>query len=389
MPCCPTHTDVVGSLIRPDYLLSAKMKMREGKMDPGKLREIEDRAVLEAIDQQQQAGIEIITDGEYRRNSWVAFIPLREDPIYEAVVNGFEFLEADALWWSLWKSPSGQALDGKTLRQEFNITRDPFITGKMSLNRDIVRAEYPFLKAHAEARTKFNLPSPSWHRIFWHPEYSSRAYPTADDFIAAIVEFYREHIIKPLLSLGCDYIQLDAPNYAQWHIDPSCRQAFEEQGHDMAHELIADAEFDNQVFAGISGITTGIHLCRGNAPRGRFFASGGYEAIAETVFPRWSNINTLLLEFDSPRAGGFAPLAHTLEQQQVILGLVTTKDPRLEGEDLLVTRIHEAADFVPLERLGLSPQCGFASGEVADTMSMGEQQAKLELVGRTARRVWG
>ena len=98
MPCCPTHTDVVGSLIRPDYLLSAKMEMREGKMDPGKLREVEDRAVLEAIGRQQKAGIEVITDGEYRRNSWVAFIPLREDPIYEAVVNGFEFLEADPLW---------------------------------------------------------------------------------------------------------------------------------------------------------------------------------------------------------------------------------------------------------------------------------------------------
>jgi len=324
-----------------------------------------------------------------RRNSWVAFIPLMDDPIYQAVVSGFEFLESDVFWWSLWKSPEGENLEGADLRTEFNIQKDPFVTSKIALNRDIVSDEYLFLRDHATARTKFNIPSPSWHRIFWHPEYSAAAYPTSDDFIRAVAEFYREHIVEPLLSLGCDYIQLDAPNYSQWHIDPSCRDAFIAHGHDMDHELIMDAEFDNMVFEGVTGITTGIHLCRGNAPRGRFFASGGYEAIASRVFPRLPNINTLLLEYDSARAGGFEPLAETLDTQTVVLGLVTTKNPALESAADLTQRILEAEKVVPLERLAISPQCGFASGETADTMTTDQQRAKLELVGRVAREVWG
>ena len=383
------RADVVGSLLRPDYLRKAKDSMREGSMDPGELRAIEDRAVLEAIRIQEQAGIQAITDGEMRRWSWIAFIPLTEDPLFQAPVGGFEFLDADAGWLSLWKAPGGESIPEQVLKDEFHMVKQAFITSKLQLKRDIISDEYGFLKEHAAVRTKFNIPSPSWHRIFWHPDYSTAAYPTSDDFISAIADFYREHIVKPLLDMGCDYIQLDAPNYSQWHIDPTCREAFERHGHDMAHELVADAEFDNQVFEGVSGITTAIHLCRGNGPRGLFLASGGYEAIAREIFPRWSNINTLLLEYDSDRAGGFEPLAETLDHHVVVLGLVTTKDAALEQEDTLVGRIHEAQLFVPLERLALSPQCGFASGEVSDTMTIPQQQAKLDLVGKVARTVWG
>jgi 5-methyltetrahydropteroyltriglutamate--homocysteine methyltransferase len=383
------RADVVGSLLRPDYLRQAKDRMREGTMDSGELRGLEDRAVLDAIRIQESAGIQAISDGEMRRWSWIAFIPLNDDPLFQAPVRGFEFLEADAGWVSLWKTPSGEKISAQTIQNEFNMSKQPFITSKLELNRDIVSDEYGFLKEHASARTKFNFPSPSWHRIFWHPEYSTAAYPTSDDFIAAVADFYREHIVKPLLSMGCDYIQLDAPNYSQWHIDPECRATFEQHGHDMAHELVADAEFDNRVFEGVSGISTGIHLCRGNGPRGLYLASGGYEAIAKEIFPRWSNINTLLLEYDSDRAGGFEPLVHTQDHQVTVLGLVTTKDAAMEQQDALVGRINEAARYVPLERLALSPQCGFASGEISDTMTIDQQQAKLELVGRTAEKVWG
>jgi len=384
------RADVVGSLLRPDYLAKAKERMREGAMDVEELRSLEDRAVIEAIELQEAAGIQAITDGEMRRTTWIAFIPLIDDPLFQAPVGGFEFLDADAGWVDLWKEPGGKPVSGEAIREEFHMQKEPFITGKLELRRDIVKDEYAFLKEHAHGRTKFNIPSPSWHRIFWHPDYSKDAYPTSDDFIAAVADFYREHIIEPLLSMGCDYIQLDAPNYAQWHIDPDCREAFERHGHDMAHELVADAEFDNRVFEGIGGnITTAIHLCRGNAPRGIYLASGGYEAIAKEIFPRWSNINTLLLEYDSERAGGFEPLAETRDHQVVVLGLVTTKDAALEEEDSLVQRIHEAAKVVSLERLALSPQCGFASGEFADTMSIPQERTKLELVGRVARKVWG
>ena len=383
------RADVVGSLLRPDYLRKAKDKMRAGSTATGELRELEDRAVLEAIQIQENAGIQAISDGEMRRWSWIAFIPLTDDPLFQAPVSGFEFLDADAGWVSLWKTPGGEHIPAQEMIDRFHMHKQSFITGKMKLERDIVSDEYGFLQKHASVRTKFNIPSPSWHRIFWHPEYSTSAYPTSDDFIAAVADFYREHIVKPLLSMGCDYIQLDAPNYSQWHIDPECRRTFEQHGHDMAHELVADAEFDNRVFEGVSGITTGIHLCRGNGPEGMFLASGGYEAIAKEIFPRWSNINTLLLEYDSDRAGGFEPLINTLDHQIVVLGLVTTKDAAMEDENTLVARIHEAEPFVPLERLAISPQCGFASGEISDTLTFEQQQAKLELVGRVASKVWG
>ncbi len=157
----------------------------------------------------------------------------------------------------------------------------------------------------------------------------------------------------------------------------------------MAHELVADAEFDSMVFEGLTGVTRAMHMCRGNAPGGMWAASGGYEVISKQVFPRLENLDRLLLEYDSDRAGTFAPLADVLPHHQVVLGLVTTKDGRLEDPEDIVARVEEATRYVPLDRLALSPQCGFASGEIARTMTLEEQEAKLRLVGDTARRVWG
>jgi len=195
-------------------------------------------------------------------------------------------------------------------------------------------------------------------------------------------------VVKQLVALGCDYIQLDAPNYSQWHIDPRIRAKFASWGRDLDKELIEDAEIDNSVFDGITGITRGIHLCRGNAPGGRYLADGGYGRIAAELFPRLSNYDTLLLEYDTPRAGDFSPLAHVGKDTTVVLGLITTKDGTLEDDATVERRIREAAVFVPLERLALSPQCGFASGEYATTMTHAEQEAKLRLVGRVAAKVW-
>ena len=244
-----------------------------------------------------------------------------------------------------------------------------------------------FLKANARARTKYTIPAPSWHRIYWHADYSTDAYPTSDDFIRDVARILRMHVIDRLVELGCDYIQIDAPNYAQWHIDPGNRAAFEEHGHDMAHELVADAEFDSMVFEGLTGITRAMHMCRGNAPGGMWAASGGYEAISSRVFPRLTNLDRLLLEYDSDRAGTFAPLADVLPYHQVVLGLVTTKDGTLEDADELLARVEEATQYMPLERLAVSPQCGFASGAVG-VMTAAQQEAKLKLIGDVARRVW-
>ena len=378
------RADVVGSLLRPEYLREARDVARTGSLDAGELHALEDRAVLEAIALQESAGIQAITDGEFRRTGWIAFIPMVEDPLFEAPVSGFEFLNAASGWRGLWKTGAGDPADTSALPPE-----EPFVTRRLEVERDIVGDEYSFLKASAKARAKYTIPAPSWSRIFWHPEYSADAYATSDDFIEDIARLTREHIVDRLVELGCDYIQLDAPNYAQWHIDPGNRAVFEEHGHDMAHELVADAELDNMVFEGLTGVTRAMHMCRGNAPGGMWAATGGYEAISSEVFPRLTNLDRLLLEYDTDRAGGFAPLADVLPHHQVVLGLVTTKDGALENPDDVVARIEEATEHVPLDRLAVSPQCGFASGEIALTMTLEEQEAKLRLVGEVARRVWG
>jgi 5-methyltetrahydropteroyltriglutamate--homocysteine methyltransferase len=377
------RADVVGSLLRPEYLREARDAARAGNLGADELREAEDKAVLEAIALQESAGIGAITDGEYRRNGWIAFIPIFEDPIFQPPVSGFDFMDADSGWRDLWKTGEGEKADTSGLPPQ-----EPFVTRRLEVERDIVTDEYAFLKQHARARAKYSIPAPSWHRIYWHPEYSTGAYPTSDEFIEDVARILREHVVDRLVELGCDYIQVDAPNYAQWHIDPGNRQAFEEHGHDMAHELVADAEFDNMVFEGLTGVTRAMHMCRGNAPGGMWAARGGYEAISKDVFPRLTNLDRLLLEYDSDRAGTFGPLVDVLPHHQVVLGLVTTKDGTLEDPEDVVARIEEATAYVPLERLAVSPQCGFASGEIARTMTLEEQEAKLRLIGDIARRVW-
>ncbi len=376
------RADVVGSLLRPEALRLARQGAREGRVTPEALRAAEDRAVREAIALQEGAGLDVITDGELRRSSWVITIPLREDAAARPPLGGFEFLPADPGWWSLWKEP-----DGRRAQVWTNPTR-PFITRPIQVARDVVSDEYAFLKANARARSKFTIPSPSWHRIFWHPEYSRAAYPTPEDFLRAIAGYLREQVVPRIIALGGDYIQMDAPNYAQWHVDGENRAAFEAWGHDMTAELVADAEIDDTVFEGVRGVTRAIHICRGNAPGGRWLANGGYERIAGEVFPRLTRYDRLLLEYDTPRAGDFGPLRHVRPDATVVLGLLTTKLGDLEDAALVETRIREAARQIPLERLALSPQCGFASGEAGNPLTPSQQEAKLRRVATIARRVW-
>ena len=376
------RADVVGSLLRPAYLREARRGARAGTVGDADLHAAEDRAVREAIALQEAAGIEVVTDGELRRHSWVVTIPLRPEGRPYAPLAGYEFLPADPGWWSLWKEADGRRA------QVWNAPARPFVTQPISVVRDLVGAEYTFLRAHARARTKLTIPAPSWHRIFWHPEHSRGAYPTPEAFLRDVAAYLRDEVIPRLRAAGGDYLQLDAPNYAQWHVDPDNRAAFESWGHDMAAELVADAEIDNLVFEGVRGMTRAIHICRGNAPGGRWLASGGYGSIAAEVFPRLSNVDRLLLEYDTPRAGDFGPLRHVRPGTEVVLGLLTTKQGALEDPTLVQTRLREAARQVPLERLALSPQCGFASGEAGNPLTPAEQEAKLRLVGSVARTVW-
>ncbi len=378
----PSKSDIVGSLLRPTYLKEARQAVRDGKLDSQGLRRVEDRAVSEAIELQESAGLDVITDGELRRNSWVVTIPLREEGAAHAPLAGYAFVPAEPGWWSLWKEPDGRRATVWTAPVR------PFVVERLRVVRDIVADEYAFLKTHARHRTKFTIPAPSWHRIFWHPEHSRSAYPTPEDFLLDVARYLRDEVVRKVQALGGDYVQVDAPNYAQWHVDADNRAAFTAWGHDMPAELAADAEIDNIVFTGGTGLTRAIHICRGNAPGGRWLANGGYEAIAAEVFPRLTNYDRVLLEYDTPRAGAFPPLRHIAGTTTVVLGLLTTKRGELEDAAMVEARIHEATKHLPLERLALSPQCGFASGEAGNPLTPEQQAAKLRLVAQVARKVW-
>ena len=376
------RADVIGSLLRPAHLIEARAKWREGDLSDGELHSLTDEAIRDAVAMQEAAGLDTITDGEFRRPNFIATMGVR-DAEYGSV-SGFETVEADANWLRLWKKPDGSP--GGLITEDTGPRS--LVTGKIGVRRDIVAEEFPFLsKAAGKARPKYTFPAPSWHRAGWEVGHSTGAYPNCRDFLLDIRDYIRG-VVEQLAGEGCDYIHLDAPNYAQWHLDEGIRAQFESWGRDLDAELIEDAEIDNSVFDGITGITRALHLCRGNAPDGRFLADGGYGRIAGELFPRLTNFDCLLLEYDTARAGDFTPLASVREDTVVVLGLITTKDGRLEDAGLIEARIREAAEFLPLERLALSPQCGFASGEYATTMTHAEQEAKLRLVGEVARQVW-
>jgi 5-methyltetrahydropteroyltriglutamate--homocysteine methyltransferase len=376
------RADVVGSLLRPAYLMEGRKGWREGRLGDAELQAVADRAVVEAVDLQEAAGIDAVTDGELRRSNFIATIGVRD--ARDAALSGFATVETHANWLRLWRNADGS--DGGLVTTETGPRS--LVVGPIGMKRDVAAEEFPFLARTARtARPKFTYPAPSWHRVAWEREHSAGAYPRPRDFLLAMRDHVRA-VVERLIALGCDYIQLDAPNYTQWHIDERTRAAFASWGRDLDAELIEDAEIDNSVFEGIGGIARGLHLCRGNAPGGRWLADGGYGRIAAELFPRLTNYDTLLLEYDTPRAGDFGPLRHVRPDTAVVLGLVTTKSGTLEDVAAVEARIREAARIVPLERLALSPQCGFASGDYATTMTHAEQAAKLRLVGEVARKVW-
>lgn len=218
----------------------------------------------------------------------------------------------------------------------------------------------------------------------YDPEKSKAAYPTREAYLADIVDFSRREVDE-LIRLGCTYIQIDAPQYAAL-LDPQMREGYRQRGSGPDKLIDTCIAMDNAIIDGHPGITFGIHICRGNN-QSKFYAAGDYEPIAR-IFSQ-AHFQRFLLEYDDERSGGFEPLRHVPEDRFVVLGLVTTKKPRLESPDELRRRIEEASRFVPLERLALSPQCGFASTMEGNRISYEDQRRKLELVASVARAVWG
>ena len=362
----PTYrSDVVGSLLRPAYLKEARQRHGAGEISAAEFKRIEDRAVDEAIALQTQAGLDVITDGELRRYAFFGHL-----------IDATEGYDKFGGWAIPFHDEQGHEI----------VFKRPVVVSKLKRIRPLCEEEFAYLRAKTERPGKVTLISAQQAAAYYDPEKSKGAYATIDAYLADVVDILRAEV-EELIHLGCTYIQVDAPQYAGL-IDPQIREGYRQRGNDPDRLLERCIDLDNAVIGrhAARGVTFGIHLCRGNN-QSKYYASGGYDPIAD-VFRR-TNFNRFLLEYDDERSGGFEPLKNVPEDRTVVLGLVTTKKPALEKKDELKRRIDEAAKYVPMERLALSPQCGFASTEEGNLVTPAEQEAKLRLVAETAKEVWG
>jgi 5-methyltetrahydropteroyltriglutamate--homocysteine methyltransferase len=355
------RAEQVGSLLRPPELLAA----RDG-LSQEELQAVEDQAILVALNKQRELGLDVCTDGEMRRGSWLT-------DMAEAV-EGF----VPARRTVEWKGPGG-GKEGST---------GQVVGAKLRKVRKLTGRELPFLKRAASLPFKITLPAPSNFILTgYRPGTTDQFYPHPEDLLEDLVEIVRDEV-QWLMAEGVTYIQFDAPYYS-YYLDPSMREEAQRASRDLDQELERGIAADNATLMGLprDGVTVALHVCRGNS-RSRWLMEGGYDVVAERLFGLL-DVDTFLLEYDDQRAGGFEPLRLVPAGKGVVLGLVTSKDPRIESQDDLRRRIDEAARYVPLENLALSPQCGFASVAAGNQMSMDDQWRKLELVVETARKVWG
>ncbi|HKV05501.1 MAG TPA: hypothetical protein VJO53_10395 [Candidatus Acidoferrales bacterium] len=356
----------VGSFLRPPELLQARAAHSQRKLTQDELRSVEDRAILQTLEGQRKAGLPIFTDGELRRGSWLTDMA---DAV-EGFVSDKVMLE--------WKGPGGGA-EGSTAQ---------VVGARLRRVRKLTGHEIPFLKKSSPGPFKITLPSPSNFMVASYKRgVTDRFYPTHADLLAEIADFMRDEV-EWLVKEGVTYIQLDAPYYSHY-LDPKQREHMRAAGLDPDAEFDKSIAGDNAALKGVprKSVTVALHVCRGNS-RSRWYTEGGYDAIAEKLFGAL-DVDNFLLEYDSERAGGFEPLRLVPRGKTVVLGLITTKHPRLESQDDLRRRIDEAARYVPLDNLALSTQCGFASVAAGNLLSIDDQWRKLELVVNTARKVWG
>ncbi|TMC37612.1 MAG: cobalamin-independent methionine synthase II family protein [Chloroflexi bacterium] len=356
------RAEVVGSLLRPDYLVAARKRLEAGEVDAAGFKAVEDRAVDEAVELQTSAGIDVITDGEQRR---YAFFGHLVDSM-----SGFDRL-------------GGWAIPFRDEKGEQLVFQRPVVVERLQPLRSMAAEDFTYLRARTRHPVKVTMISAQQAAAYYDPEKSKGAYPTRDAYLDDIVRYSRREVDE-LARLGCTYIQVDAPQYAAL-LDPELREGYRKRGSDPEKLIDTCIEMDNAIIEGHPGVTFAMHICRGNN-QSKFYASGDYEPIAR-IFER-TRFNRFLLEYDDERSGGFEPLKHVPEDRVVVLGLVTSKKPALEREEELKRRVQEASRFLPLARLALSPQCGFASTMEGNRLTQDDQRRKLELVGRVARAVW-
>jgi 5-methyltetrahydropteroyltriglutamate--homocysteine methyltransferase len=358
------RADQVGSLLRPQEILEARSR----GASPEELRELEDRNILRLLEKQRELGLDVFTDGELRRRNFMS--DLMDS------VEGFDFGEGLPRDWK----GEGQAPPASVTG---------VVVSRLRQVRRLTEHEVRFLRQHSPGPFKITLPSANqFPAIAFKKGVTDRVYRDHSELLWDIVPIVRREI-EALVVEGVPYVQIDAPRYS-YYIDPRWRQYIRDQmGMEPEAALDEAIRADNACLEGLRGrgAVLAIHLCRGNN-RSQWYAEGGYDPIAEKVFGELE-VDRFLLEYDDQRSGGFEPLRFVPGDKAVVLGLVSTKRPQLESQETLLRRIEEASRYVPLDRLALSPQCGFASVMEGNLVSEDDQWVKLRLVVDTARRVWG
>jgi 5-methyltetrahydropteroyltriglutamate--homocysteine methyltransferase len=374
------RADHVGSLLRPAELLQARDDFRDQRISPEHLREVEDAAVLKALDLQREVDISVYTEGEYRRSGWSTAI--RDS------VEGLVPTEGSPITGFLgqWQGPHGQLATTSMLT---GAVAGMVAGAQLRQVRRLVGTEAAFLKEHAPGPWKITMPGAmSGAGQLFKPGVTEPFYPTRRDLAYEIVGMLQKEIAA-LQDDGVSYIQLDSLHYVERIADKTIRAKMVAEGEDPEQYLDDLIAIDNATLknARRPGVTVGMHMCRGNN-RSAWHAEGSYEPIAEKAFNQ-INVDRFLLEYDTDRAGGFEPLRFMPRNKMVVLGLISSKEPVLEPIDELRRRIDEASQYVPLENLAIAPQCGFASTVFGNLLTWDEQRRKLELVVETARKVWG
>jgi len=365
-----SRSDVVGSLLRPPWLLEAREQFTVGELTALELKAVEDHAVDEALRLQEDAGVEVVTDGEMRRLSFQSQLP--------AAVEGLSDWDLDAFLWGEWHGDD-EVGDRAIERPELAVV------GKLRRRRSLCAEEFAYARGRTDRVLKVTLPSPSLFANFWDPDRAPPEYRALEDFLSDVADLLRDEADE-LEAMGATYLQLDAPHYTMV-LDPKYRDFYASRGWPTERWLELGLELDNRVIGDRPGVTFGFHLCRGNQAS-RWLVEGGYDAIAEQIFGG-IRAQRLLLEYDDPRAGSFEPLAQVPADKWVVLGLVTTKRPQLESVDELARRIDAASRYAPLDRLAVSSQCGFATSVLGNALTIDDERQKLGVIAEVARKVWG
>ena len=361
----PFRADHVGSLLRPAELHEARAKAKRGEMSAEALRALQDRHIREAVAKQESVGMQLVTDGEFRRDWW-----------HIDFIHGFDGVELAA----------GDAYgDAKFKNTE---EQPPFMTVKSRIRRTkpSMLEHFKFLKSAAKHMPKFTMPSPAMLHARADRASLKKTYPDLDEFWADLTQAYREEIAD-LYKAGCRYLQIDDTTIAMMG-DPKVQENFKKLGDDPKKDNAMYADAVNAAIRDVpDDMTVAIHTCRGNF-KSTWLASGSYDYVAETVFSRLE-VDAFFLEYDTDRAGGFEPLRYVPKGKVVVLGLVSSKLAGLESKDDLKRRIDAAAKYVPLENLCLSPQCGFSSTHHGNKLTEDDQWRKLGLCLDVAKSVWG